>query len=330
MASSETTIEVPPDAVAGNLTAKEVAASAATLEARARAEKSDDEWLAKHDGAEDEDAPEAAAPVQAKEEHSEAKTSPKETKGQEAGPKGAEYETALNALRRDGIPTKVLEKMDPAEVTEWGLKRAKNQADVDKAYVDLKALKDTKNEPAKTESAPTQSPASVDLKALAKTVADKVGLDEADTPALEQFGQAILDAARKEVSELRQHSETVGRALVKIEVDRARERLQERFPGLKDDGRFKSVIEKAATIDASLSIEERMADAAAIVFFDEAAGSHSVAKREIARDKLNGQFTTESRQTPTRAKTVSEREDDALDAIEAGKGREGARRAYMG
>src|SRR6185503_13838861 len=60
-----------------------------------------------------------------------------------------EFRKALAALQRDGIPRKHLDsltKENPQEVLEWGLKRAKVQADVDtmgREHAELRKLKDT-------------------------------------------------------------------------------------------------------------------------------------------------------------------------------------------
>lgn len=45
----------------------------------------------------------------------------------------AEYDRALKALQRDGVPQDVIDSMksSPSKVKEWGLKAAKRQADVD-------------------------------------------------------------------------------------------------------------------------------------------------------------------------------------------------------
>jgi len=45
----------------------------------------------------------------------------------------AEYDRALKALQRDGVPQDVIDaiKSDPSKVKDWGLKAAKRQADVD-------------------------------------------------------------------------------------------------------------------------------------------------------------------------------------------------------
>lgn len=280
----------------------------------------DDAWLTKFDPPSAVDAapaPEAVAAPTTKTEQP-AADAPQETSPDAAGgdETKAEYETALRALRRDGIPKSALEKLEPTEVISWGAQRAKNHADIDQAYADLKSLKAKASEPAKTETKPTQSPVAVDLKALVKPVAEKLGLDEADAPALEAFAKTLLDAASQENASVRQTNERLQAGLVEITVDRAREKLSGRFPGLQDDAKFETVVQKALTIDPSLSIHERIADAAAIVFFDEIKQASSAATRKSVEQKLSGQPSTTSRPTPPKALSSSEQDDWFLNKIE--------------
>lgn len=336
MSDTATTVEV-----AEALEAATAPLSTTAKESREAASKLEDAWLAAHDDQDDgetakpEAAPEKkAAPEKAKDEQPEA-DQPKEDKAEDAGQvkaTAAEYESALAALRRDRVPAAVLAKMSKEDVLAYGQVRLSHQSDVDKAFAELKSFRD-KQATAKTiEAQPTQSPASVDLKAHVKAVAEKLGLDDSEAPVLEKFGQAIAEAATKGISDLRQQNEQLSMSVLRMEVEHARERLGERFPGLKDDAKFKAVLAKADTIDPDLPVSQRLADAAAIVFFDEhAAKSEPKSNRtDTPRDRLNGQFTTQTRQTPAKAKSLSERESDALDALESGKGLEAAKRAYAG
>lgn len=228
----------------------------------------------------------------------------------------ADYETARNALRRDGITTAVLEKMTQQEVLDLGLRRAKNHTDVDAAFKDLKDLRAKQDSPAKPAETPTPSVSKVDLAAVIKPFADLLG-DEA-APHLEAFAKAILQANAEEAEGLRQEIKAARTGQVEVVLERSREKLQERFPGLQDDAKFETVVRKMTQIDPSLSLHERMRDAAAIVFFDEIKQASAADRSHAARQKIAAQPTTQSSVQPPRAMTPDEQADYALTNLEKG------------
>jgi len=94
----------------------------------------------------------------------------------------ADFDRALKALQRDGVPAEIIEsiKSDPSKVKEWGLKAAKRQADVD-AFGAAKG--NAKKPDAETSAKPKSSSESGD--------------GEADADPLSEFGDIFGDDAAK-------------------------------------------------------------------------------------------------------------------------------------
>lgn len=98
-----------------------------------------------------------------------------------------DFDRALKALQRDGVPSSVLDgmKADPSALKEWGLKAAKRQADVD--AFGAKVAESKKGEPSKPAAKSSETP-------KGSAQADD---GEADADPLSEFGEIFGDDAVK-------------------------------------------------------------------------------------------------------------------------------------
>ena len=257
-------------------------------------------------------------------------------------PMSEEYEKAIAALRRDGVPESALENMDDSSILEWGTKRAKNQADVDGYGAKVKELEDKLNsaqsadgseetsEGAGTDQAQAQPETTKELNQYKDRISDLFG-DEA--------AEAVMSPIRDLVQQTKQILEDQRQAIASIQSDQqvrtlteTRSRLQERFPRLADDTDFGKVVEgmqKLAAIGEYDNIDELMTDSYRVNFAKLA--EQEAKKAQVDRMKDGGQPTTQSQSSaPARSKGGEEREDAALDALLSGKGYDGALSAYQG
>ena len=76
------------------------------------------------------------------------------------------------------------------------------------------------------------------------------------------------------------------------------------------------------------SMETLMFDAAKLELFDDA--KNTATRSAISSKRSLGQPVTSSRSLPSKAMSIEDREDMALDALLQGKGKEAAKRAYFG
>ena len=134
-----------------------------------------------------------------------------------------DFDRALKALQRDGVPADIIEsiKSNPSKMKEWGLKAAKRQADVDsfgskKAKADEEANSSTGN----NAKSPKNSASSDD--------------GEADADPLSVFGEIFGDDAAKPLRQItdriRADFEQKARDMeVKYETRSAYERLSQAY-----------------------------------------------------------------------------------------------------
>lgn len=252
-----------------------------------------------------------------------------DTADQEAMPE--DYEKALSALRRDGLPAEVVDQMSQQQVLDYGAKRLKVQADTDNAFRELQE-KSTQEEQAAespaesvptTQSEPTEQPAAVDL-------------DEAIKPFVDIFGQEAGDALRKATqatqappSHLEAQLQYALGALEKQLVSSARSELSGQYPDLvTDDGmqkvndRMQSLVKTGEYTD----INTLMSDAARIELSASKVDAGLANKNRLkasgqpmpsnGADKVGGSMTHEERQTAL------------LDALEEGMDVREATRLY--
>lgn len=262
-----------------------------------------------------------------------------ETRGE---PMSEDYEKAIAALRRDGVPESALENMSYDDILEWGSKRAKNQADVDGYGAKVKELEEKLNsaqsaddsegtaEGEATDQADPQPATPTELNQYKDRISELFG-DEA--------AEAVMSPIRDLVMQTKQMLEEQRQAIVNIQSDQqvrtlneTRSRLQERFPRLANDSDYEKVVEgmqKLAVVGEYNSIDELMSDSYRANFAKYA--EQEARKAEVDRMKDGGQPTTQSQsKTPARSMNGEDREEAALDALLSGKGYDGALSAYQG
>lgn len=172
----------------------------------------------------------------------------------------------------------------------------------------------------------------IDYKALAKPVSEAIGLGDEVEEALAKAFESALAPIQEKVAAydeyqsqlIEQRGEEIGQA--------ARERLADRFPGLKDEEKFERVVTRmyqlAKTEQEYESMEQLMLDAAKLELFDD---NTQASKRLVSQSKrAQGQPTTVSRKMPVSAMELEDKEDAVIDALLAGKGRDAARKTYYG
>ena len=130
-----------------------------------------------------------------------------------------DFNRALKALQRDGVPASVIDglKSDPSKVKEWGLKAAKRQADVDAFGA---KVSDSKKDAPKAAETPRSS--------------ISTGDEEADADPLSSFGEIFGDDAAKPIrnlaSQLRaEFAESARVMTVKHESEMAYTRISHEF-----------------------------------------------------------------------------------------------------
>ena len=257
-------------------------------------------------------------------------------------PRSEDYEKAIAALRRDGVPESALENMDDNSILEWGAKRAKVQADVDGYGAKVRELEDRLNNAQRTDSAeetveatgqdqPQSQPANFEaLNQYQSKISDIFG-DEAAEAVMSPFRDMVQQTAQA----LQYQQQVIAQLYAENQnqtLNSTRSRLQERFPRLADDSDYYTVVEgmqKLVHVGEYNSVDDLMTDAYRISFAKLA--EQDAKKEAVDRMKNNGQPTTQSHtKTPTRSLGGEEREDAALDAILSGKGFDGAMSAFEG
>lgn len=297
----------------------------------------EDELLARIDAAEDEigvlvDEPEEPTGANQEQEDEDTSSDQEEAREQPAPIDSEEMDNALSALRRDGLPTEVIERMTNQEVLELGQKRLKVQADTDNAYRELRELQDpgkAADKPVESEDAPepTEPPGT-------HVVAN---LDEAVKPFAALFGDdgaealvGIQEAALAPVlARMEQMVNTIGNFAAKD----ARRELRDQYPQLSDDKAYSQVEERMGKLIKSgsyTSPHELMADAARLTFADDQRDAARAYRDKIGQMRTNGQMSSSSKQSAPASLSQEDREDMVLELLEDGGSTDDARRAYDG
>jgi hypothetical protein len=221
----------------------------------------------------------------------------------------AEYDKAIKALQRDGVPSDVIEgiKANPSKVKEWGLKAAKRQADVDSFGAKVAESK-------KTEQKPEASKPS----ASARTE-DK----ESDADPLSEFKEIFGEEAAKPLADMQKRMEREMEAKAKsLEL---RYESQMAYQSIRSDyGRtapsYDSIVEAAARIGRENpgkfdSVESIMREA-----FRSVAGAPRTGDvRNLAKPTVGSQVKRAS------ARQV-DKDDIALDILLSGGNRDDVRK----
>ena len=282
---------------------------------------------------------EEETPAQVVEETNEAEdgettTEPTESEG---------YDKAVAALQRDGVPRSVIDQMaeeNPQALVEWGLKRSKNQSDVDSYGARLKELEDGKSDGDETtpevsevegEVQPENQPLSQDgVTQYESEIADIFGEDAAKSIMTPM--RAYMDETG---TQLKQQQDVINAMMYQSEerqILETRERLGERFPKLKNEEDFGLVVDsmtKLAQVGEYANFDELMTDAYRMKFAEDLVQTANAKHRSKIRDAGQPTTTFES-STPSASKSTEQREDAALDALLGGGGFDDANSAYNG
>ena len=169
------------------------------------------------------------------------------------------------------------------------------------------------------------------LRSMVSPLSDAIGLGDEVGDELAKVLEQAVAPLQGELLRYRQYHEQIIRERGEELGAKAREKLADQFPGLKDEEKFERVVQKMGTLAKANnydSMESLMFDAAKLELFDEAKDNAS--KTAISSKRSLGQPVTSNRSMPNKAMSVEDREDKALDALLQGKGRDAAKRAYYG
>lgn len=219
----------------------------------------------------------------------------------------ADFDRAIKALQRDGVPADVIDslKSNPSKVKEWGLKAAKRQADVD-SYGNKIA-----------ESKKSAADAQVETEISAST-----DDGEADADPLSSFGEIFGDEAAKPLRNLaeRLRSEFDERSRVletKYESQMAYSRIAGEYG--RSAPSYDDITEIAARIGRERPGAFPSIDALVREAFNQKVGQpKKIDPRNIARPTVG--------KTAARAIATKDREDMVLDVLLSGGSKEDARR----
>ena len=231
-----------------------------------------------------------------------------------------DLEKALAALRRDGLPKGVVEKMTNEEILDYGDKRSKVQGDTDDAYRKLSELKKEQetapenSEKSEVPAEPVDHPSPVNLQQAVKPFADIFGDDAAD--ALQQVTAAAIEPYVKQIN-MQQN------VLEGFLMKEAKSELMDQYPSLAEDDGYERVTERMKTLVKSgeySEVKELMSDASRLVFANGAVSHGDQNQNQLARSKSLGQPTANGRATVGGPPMTEEERDDAiLEMIESGK-----------
>jgi len=263
-----------------------------------------------------------------------------ETEEEESSPepaeenRGEDYERALAALQRDGTPRHLLDEeyeRNPQRFIEWGLKRAKVQADGDRFSQEFAEMKSkveaTQQAEGETESngadvnkaSSTAQPASpVDLETQRSQIADIFGEEAANAvlQPMEQMARSFHTVIEQQKMQILQLSQIVEQK----ELASVRSRMQERFPQMADDSAFEKVKNKAVALVQTgqyKSYDDVMLDAARITFAEEIEAVKTADK--ISKAKSAGQPKSRSNATKvSRPKSVIDQDEQVLESLMSG------------
>jgi len=277
---------------------------------------------------EEEELPEEADQATEEEPESEDQVDEEEQPVEESVPSD-DLEKAIAALKRDGLPASVIEKMTNSEIVALGEKRAKVQGDADNAYRELTELKNQKEmaPESETESAalaePTDQPVSANVQEAIQPFADIFGDDAAE--ALSEYGKASM-------APLLETIQAQSNMLEAVLMDSAKGKLQDRFPQLADGESYARVSDRMRSLAKTgeyADIDNLMSDAARIEFSDETKQVADEISNKRAKLKAGGQMTPAGgAETPEHSLSNDEREDKLLEALESGMPRHEAQRLF--
>lgn len=240
-----------------------------------------------------------------------------------------ELEKAMAALRRDGLPQALIEKMSNEEVLEYGEKRAKVQGDTDDAYRQLSELKNG-------EETPTESSEPSETIAESAEVTPTVDLKEAVQPFAEIFGddaaQALQSVTQAAIQPYVEQLQMQANAMEALMIDSARGQLSGEYPQLASQEGYQAVQDRMKSLlktgDYS-DVNSLMSDAARITFASESNSQARNYQSKLAQDRSSGQMTPSDKGSiPQKSMTDDDRDNAMLAALESGMSASDARNSF--
>lgn len=230
-----------------------------------------------------------------------------------------EYRKAMQALQRDGVPSKAYADMDPTEVTQWGLKRLKSQSEVD-GFGSKNA--DLEKQLAAVKSPPSDSP--VNLDEAVKPFVEFFGEDAAEP--LRAFGEKLMADMKDSLKDDMEAIRSLQASSLQQQRRDARSELSKEFKdwNLDKDSRWQPVLDyRAGDANEYPDEVEGLRAAALMVYAAEALAKKAKAVTQRNADRDNGQSTVENKGAPPPpAPNRDDRETDLIHAIMDGDKKE--------
>lgn len=271
-----------------------------------------------------------------------------------------EQQKALRALARDGVPQGIIDQMadeNPQGLIEWGLARAKNQADVD-GYGNR--LAELENQTSKSDDPDADSDDEVasdgdgvdtqegePAPSIPEHLRGVVNLDVAVAELEEEFGQDVAKSFKSYgehivnglTHQLAERDNMLSFLMERVrnsEIVGARDKLSERFPQLADDQVFTSVMQQMSEFannnpDLAQSpngTERVMSKVAESLLSREKLAVFERNERNKKRSAGQPSVASNRIRKPSQALSADAREDAALDALLDGGDAAAARKAY--
>lgn len=249
----------------------------------------------------------------------------------EEKPQDEEFDSAFQVLLAAGVPPSVLKNASKSDLVKWSQKQAKREADIQLAMqerADLKKqlagpAKQTTDKPEPSSGVPTGAS---DLTAAIKPLVDVYGEDM--QKPLEAFAQGLMAAIEAKYAPVIEGLTSSAGSGDELLVERARERLGDRFPKLADDSEFEKVMAKTIALAQTGAYREAaptrlgrlmaaMEDASGLIFRDQGEPERA-RKAEVNKSRDQGQpIAKTSRQAP-RAQSKDDKSWQAFNLAEDG------------
>jgi hypothetical protein len=211
---------------------------------------------------------------------------------------------AYHALRRDGIPDRVIQAMTSDELLQLGATRLKVQKDTDAAFSELGKLRSAKETPGEPDREPAREAESPLLEGFSKAVgpiAEELGLGDAASAKLGRgFQEAVMGVLGPELEMVK----TERAAMMDFVIDSARQGLGERFPQLLEDEGFTPVRDRLFELLPSKVVSPELRGAARVQALLERA-ARDVGLEEASESNRKQPGRRGKGETPTRPRRAS-------------------------
>lgn len=252
--------------------------------------------------------------------------------------KGDDIKRAMRALQRDGVPADTLEqlaKQNPRALTDWGLQRAKSQAEGDALGNKIKDLeaklaeKDTGKKPDSGEAEPGEA---FDLSAALEPFTRQFDIEgKALAEPVSKYVESAVAKAMAPLGQLTQGLSLIGKILEDHLTQYERGRQTERYPDLADDENFAKVRAEMDTLAKTgryKSVGDLMRAAALVALGDEMVSKAAAEAGRIEAARANGKPSSATKPPATQGKRAKNDtyDDRWLRARQSGKSVEEANR----